>query len=117
MAEFPRPLTERETEVLQLLLSAERPGVAELRHQARMATVVGTCSAEGRPCVEFGVDQSAAAPAEVPSGHYIGAFTDPADPAQTVWVDLWTANGWLAGIELSWIDYVPPEFLPLRSSN
>jgi hypothetical protein len=110
MAEFPRPLTEREREVLQFLLSAQRPGVAELRHQAGTATVVGTCSAEGCPCVEFAVDQSAAAPAGVPTGHYIGAVTEPADPGETVWVDLWTANGWLEGIELSWIDFVPPEF-------
>ncbi len=45
--------------------------------------------------------------ADVPSGHYIGALTDP---TETVRVDLWTADGWLEELELSWIDYVPPDF-------
>lgn len=47
-----RPLTLREREVLDALLAVEFDGVADLRAQARAATVVGTCSC-GCPSIDF----------------------------------------------------------------
>lgn len=47
-----RPLTRREREVLDALLSVEFDGVEELRAQATSATVVGGCGC-GCPSIDF----------------------------------------------------------------
>lgn len=47
-----RPLTPREREVLDALLSVEFDGVEELRTQATSATVVGGCGC-GCPSIDF----------------------------------------------------------------
>ncbi|HEX8863716.1 MAG TPA: hypothetical protein VGC06_32360 [Actinomycetes bacterium] len=48
----PRPLTRREQEVLEALLSVDFPGVDNLRRQANEVLVVGECSC-GCPSVDF----------------------------------------------------------------
>jgi hypothetical protein len=53
---IPRPLTTREREVLEALLSVDFPGVDGLRRQARELQVVGMCGC-GCPSVDFQRDR------------------------------------------------------------
>jgi hypothetical protein len=60
--ELARTLTRDERRVLDLLLSQEFPGAAQLREQARLASVVGRCSC-GCASIVLSVDHEACAPA------------------------------------------------------
>ena len=37
---------------------------------------------------------------------------DPVDPEETLWLLLWTEEGWISGIEIAWISAEPPRGLP-----
>src|SRR5262249_58369124 len=59
-----RSLTERESGILDLLLSLEAPGVAELREQAPTARVVSRCPC-GCATINLWVDRNATPPSRL----------------------------------------------------
>jgi hypothetical protein len=108
--EFPGPRTEREQDVLAFLLTADVEDAAHLRAQSEAVTAIGTCVVEGCPCVNFDVDGSRAPRASVTTyKEVVTAINDPVEPTHQLWVMLWLHDGWLSGIELAWLDYIPPE--------
>jgi hypothetical protein len=112
-----RSLTERESGILDLLLSLEAPGVAELREQVPTALVVGKCRC-GCASIDLWVDRNATPPSALGRryGPAIRAITRPlpippnatvtgvdekdADVSYivTLWVD---EAGWLSGVEIT----------------
>jgi hypothetical protein len=134
-----RPLTEREDEILELMLSLEAPGIAELREQAPTARVTGRCPC-GCATIDLDVDRDLTAPSPIshPGGPAIEARTrrlpmsavkDLPTEAEgrrdiVLKVVLWVDDGWPSSIEI--IDLVfddpadanpfppPEEFYPPR---
>jgi hypothetical protein len=100
-----RPLTPRERSVLDLLLTADFPGAAELRVQARTARVTGRCAC-GCPTIDLAVDD--AAPVAGVDGR-VAVEVDVAEGGLIVFVD----EGRLSGLEYwSVADETPAEFPP-----
>ena len=100
-----RPLTRRESEVLDALLREDFPGAQELRAQIASTIVSGGCGC-GCPTVYLSVgDTAEAAPTttRVPVG---------ADVSDTIgdYVLLFTDNGRLSSLEYAWIEQPPREF-------
>src|ERR1700755_1437052 len=72
----PRPLTERENEILTFLLSAEFPGVEKLRQQAQTAHVIGRCQC-GCATIYLGVDESLPVADEIAQSNAVDAAGRP----------------------------------------
>ncbi|MBB4966464.1 hypothetical protein [Saccharothrix violaceirubra] len=109
-----RPLTATEKAVLDLLLSKEFPGAAELRAQVAVAAVTGRCGC-GCPSVDLSV------PDDVPRSPYRGrlapteARTEPDADGLPLEVILFLDDGALSYLEL--IHYgEPPEDWPAAAS-
>lgn len=62
--EYPRPLTEREAEILDFGLGIEEPRLAPLREQARTAAVARTCAC-GCETIDLAVDRDSGNPANL----------------------------------------------------
>lgn len=94
-----RPLTDREREVLDALLSTDLDGATELRRQARKAVVSGACSC-GCPSIDFrtGTEMRVVADATV---------VDSTDS-----LFLYTLDGELGGIEWVGVSDDRPTELP-----
>jgi hypothetical protein len=115
MAPFsPRPLAEAERSVLDLLLSVDYPGVAELRVQAITATVVGRCDC-GCPTYDIAVDaDSPPSPMEAhslaPVELRVAALADEREGSIILFID----DGRLASVE--YVSYAddPPQEWPTR---
>jgi hypothetical protein len=104
---FPRPLTAREREVLDFLLSAEFPGVERLREQAGGARV----ASEPRDCcpsLKLVADVTRARPASVRDEPVVvGAGSKSKEWTLLLHV----RDGWLDEMELvHYTDDVPAEF-------
>jgi hypothetical protein len=109
--QFPRPLTTRESEVLQTLLSFEFNGCEELRGQAGYVTVVGRCGC-GCASIDLDVDRS-----ETPSSK-----ADSPIPAEGTWhiesgdvgggIILLLDDGWLSYLEIYGNSDDPPAEFP-----
>ena len=100
-----RPLTARERAVLDLLLSTDFPGAAELRIQAHTARVTGRCAC-GCPTIDLAVDETAPVAGIEDS---VAVEVDVADGGLIVFVD----EGRLSGLEYwSVSDETPAEFPP-----
>jgi hypothetical protein len=86
---YPRPLTQRERDVLNVLLTADFPDAEALRAQAADVEVVGVCGC-GCPSVDFrkepGVGLHVRVNASIAGGSHDGLF-------------LYTLEGHLGGIE------------------
>jgi hypothetical protein len=116
--ERPRPLTRRERDVLDYLLSVETPGIAELRQQAETARAIPwDC---GCASIDLIVDREAAPKSSVQARPAVEAASNERnDPERTFDLLLWVEDGWLSGIEI--VDYGethgsnPATFLPLDS--
>jgi hypothetical protein len=114
--EMPRPLTWREREVLDFLVSIDDPAAEALRVQATTAQVTGECDC-GCGAISLEVDREGT-PQAVQAGrmadHFgpITTYTDPKDPEETLWLLLWTEGGWISYIEIAWISEKPPKGLP-----
>jgi hypothetical protein len=104
--EMRRPLTAREQEVLEFLVSLAGPGI---RAQAATAVVTGQCDC-GCGAIAFEVDREHTAPVEL--RWPITTYNDPEDPEQTTWLMLWGEDGWITDIEVSWLSGEPLEGLP-----
>jgi hypothetical protein len=97
-----RPLTQREREILDYLVSAERPGVAELRQQSK--AVLARPWACGCASIDLVVDQRLARPSPIRARPAIGAQSKERENQTTFFeLLLWVDDGWLSGIEL--VDY------------
>jgi hypothetical protein len=101
-AASPRPLTAREREILDFLLSAEVPGVRELREQAATALAVPwDC---GCASIDLTVDRTGTRASRVAGRPAIEAASkERGVPEQTFDLLLWVDDGWLSGVEI--VDY------------
>jgi hypothetical protein len=100
----PRPLTQREREVLDFLLSAELPGVDELRRQAE--TVYASPWRCGCASIDLHVDRRVAPASPLRTQPAIEAETK-VDAAGLFELLLWVdEDGWLSSLEI--VDYVDP---------
>jgi hypothetical protein len=106
-----RALTLRESEVLAFLLAPDDERLVPRRRQAETATVSGGCGC-GCPSIDLTVDRARSSPATGLGRPAVTAVSREAGPADEVWwLQLWVAEGWLEGIEVSYID-TPPAVLP-----
>lgn len=112
-----RPLTEREREILELLLSVEFDGIEELRAQVPHARAARwDCG-----CASFNlvVDQTNAPRSTISRSPLSEARSREQDDADQFYeLLLWVNEGWLSGVEI--VDYVekhgeqsPQEIPPL----
>ncbi len=111
---FPGPLTEREAATLAFMLSPDDPRLVPLREQAGTALVAGPCGC-GCASIDLAVDRDRARPATGLASPAVAYLTpDPSDAGRMFWLDLWiTSDGWLSGLEVSYVDHAPGEFPPL----
>jgi hypothetical protein len=116
--EQPRPLTEREREILDFLLTVDLPGIEELREQAKTALAVRWGARD--PSFALYVDQESTRPSRLRTRPLIQAFTKRQDFEHfydlLLWVD---EEGWLSSVEFSpysdrWLEELlpPGEFDP-----
>ncbi len=106
-----RALTTRESEILAFLLAADDERLVPLRRQAETATVSGGCGC-GCPSIDLAVDRAHSPAAKVLGRPAVTAIGHEAGPDDEVWwLHLWVEDGWLEGIELSYID-TPASVLP-----
>jgi hypothetical protein len=98
-----RPLTGREGEILDMLLSIEAPGIEGLRAQVPYASAARwKCG-----CASFNlrVDRERAPRSSVTTSPAIQATTvEREDYRRTFQLLLWVEDGWLSGVEI--VDYV-----------
>jgi hypothetical protein len=98
-----RPLTGREREILEMLLSVEAPGIAELRAQvSHVQAARWRCG-----CASFNlkVDRELAPRSSVVASPTVEAITRERDDVNgTFDLLLWVDDGWLDGVEI--VDYV-----------
>lgn len=98
-----RPLTEREREILNLLLSIDVAGIAELRSQALHASAARwDC---GCASFDLQVDRQRALRSSIATSPAIEATTVEREDYRTTFdLLLWVDDGWLSGVEI--VDYV-----------
>jgi hypothetical protein len=116
--EQPRPLIEREREILDFLLSVDLPGIEELREQAMTAQAVRWGPRD--PSFALYVDKEAARASPLRTRPLIQAFTKRRDFEHLYDLLLWVdEEGWLSSVEFTpysdgWLeDLLPPgEFDP-----
>jgi hypothetical protein len=98
-----RPLTGREREILEMLLSVPAPGVEELRAQVPHAEAARwSCG-----CASFAlkVDRERAPRSSATARPFAEAAThEREDASRTFDLLLWVEDGWLSGVEI--VDYV-----------
>ena len=98
-----RPLTERELEILEMLLSVELTGIEQLRAQVPNAKAARwSCG-----CASFDllVDREQAPRSSTAGGAVVEATTKERDEIGAAFdLLLWVEDGWLVGVEI--VDYV-----------
>jgi hypothetical protein len=98
-----RPLTEREREIVAMLLTFDAPGIEALRSQvphARAARWGCGCAS-----FDFQVDRKHAPRSSITTSPAIEAVTKERDDVAAAFdLLLWIDDGWLAGVEI--VDYV-----------
>ncbi len=94
-----RPLTARQREILDFLLSLELPGVEELRQQAKFTLAKPwDC---GCASIDLVVDQEHASRSSITSRPAIETQSKERDDPERIFdLLLWVDDGWLSGIEL-----------------
>jgi hypothetical protein len=115
------PLSERQREVLDFLLSVDHPGVTELRRQTEFALAKPwDC---GCASIDLTVDQTRAPQASITASPAVEAESkERDDPLRVFDLLLWVKDGWLAGIELVEYGYdrhedAPKAFRPPMDFN
>lgn len=107
----PRPLTARETEILNSLLSADFAGAQQLREQVPHTKVVATWG-EGSPSVDLEVAQGSVR-ADIEDGEVpVDAQVHDDQGNYTGEITLWVTDGYLAGLEYAWVTDDRPQELP-----
>ncbi len=114
-----RPLTEREREILEMLLSVETSGIEELRAQVpHVQAARWSC---GCASFDLKVDRERAPRSSITASPAVEAVTKERDDVNAAFdLLLWIDDGWLAGVEI--VDYVdrhgddsPDEIPPLEA--
>ena len=98
-----RPLTRREREILEMLLSVDAHGIEELRAQAPYVKAARwDC---GCASFDLAVDRDRAPRSSVTARPAVEATTkDRDDVRNTFDLLLWVDEGWLSGVEI--VDYI-----------
>ena len=98
-----RPLTDREREILEFLLSVEISGIQELRRQMPVTRVARwDC---GCASFDISVDRERATPSAITASPAVEAYSKSRDGVDNAFdLLLWVKDGWLAGVEI--VDYV-----------
>jgi hypothetical protein len=100
---LPRSLSDREADLLQLMLSVEVPGIESLREQARSASVVRECSC-GCGTIDFGVQATMTeAVASGEDGPIVEAGARDKHE-HSVELLLFVCDGRLSSLEIVWYD-------------
>lgn len=99
---FPRPLTGREAEILEFMLSAGFPGDEALREQAARAVVTEQCTC-GCATIDFGFDADAPVAAELRGAPLVQTRARDMDE-RPVSLMLFVRDGRLASLEIVWYD-------------
>jgi len=98
-----RPLTEREREILELLLTVDTEGIEELRQQ--VPHVRGARWNCGCASFNFIVDTATAPRSTITKSPLSEASPrEEGDPDRYYELLLWVTDGWLSGVEI--VDYV-----------
>jgi hypothetical protein len=112
---FPRPLTGREAETLEFMLSASFPGDGALRAQAAGAVVIEQCTC-GCATIDFGSDADAPVAPGLAGAPLVQTRARDMDE-HPVSLMLFVRDGRLASLEIVWYDesqmtaeFPPPEF-------
>lgn len=107
-----RPLTPREREVLDHLLTADFPGVPELREQSNHVEVEREW--DDCPSIDLVVDKTKASAASLSNRMPVEAWSRRStDDSQFIQVMLFADKGWLSALELVHFEYIPDEFPPV----
>src|SRR6266496_5912516 len=111
--EFPRALSEREAEILTLMLDMDDPRFQVLRNQASTASVIGRCPC-GCATIDLQVDRSSGAAVSLPSpASGTWARSNPTVPDSFFELILFLDAGWLSSLEIVYYGQtVPTEFPP-----
>ena len=98
-----RPLTRREGEILEMLLSVDAPGIEELRAQVPYVQVARwRC---GCASFDLRVDRERAPRSSIIARPAVEAITKERDDVNGAFdLLLWVDDGWLDGVEI--VDYV-----------
>jgi hypothetical protein len=99
---FPRPLTSRETETLELMLSAGFPGNEVLREQASQAMVIEQCRC-GCATIDLGLESDAPVAPEIQGAPLVQTRARDMD-AHPVGLMLFVRDGRLSSLEIVWYD-------------
>jgi hypothetical protein len=107
-----RPLTVIERETLEILLSVDFAGVAELRAQIPLARFAAARTSGREPSFNVSIPQDA--PRSPFQGNLapISAYVHDSDQEYTGEFLVWIANGYLAGVEYAWVTDEAPDSLP-----
>jgi hypothetical protein len=98
-----RPLTKREREILELLLTVDVEGIEQLREQ--VPHVLGARWNCGCASFNLIVDKSKASPSTITKSPLSEASSrEHDDPDRYDELLLWVTEGWLSGVEI--VDYV-----------
>jgi hypothetical protein len=99
---FPRPLTRREAEILEFMLSAGFPGNEVLREQASRALVIEQCTC-GCATIDFGLETDAPVAPEIQGAPLVQTRAREMDehPAALM---LFVRDGRLSSLEIVWYD-------------
>jgi hypothetical protein len=99
---FPRPLTGREAEILEFMLSAGFPGDEVLREQARHALVIEQCTC-GCATVDFGLAADAPVAPEIQGAPLVQTRARDMEE-HPVSLMLFVREGRLSSLEIVWFD-------------
>ncbi len=99
---FPRPLTGREAEILEFMLSAAFPGNEVLREQASSALVLEQCTC-GCATIDLGLEADAPVAPEIQGAPLIQTRARDMDE-HPVALMLFVRDGRLSSLEIVWYD-------------
>ena len=99
---FPRPLTGREAQTLEFMLSASFPGNEVLREQASRAIVIEQCTC-GCATIDFGMDGNAPVAPEIQGAPLVQTSARDMDE-HPVALMLFDRDGRLSSLEIVWYD-------------
>ncbi|HEX3979458.1 MAG TPA: hypothetical protein VHW96_24510 [Solirubrobacteraceae bacterium] len=99
---FPRPLTGREAETLEFMLSPGFPGNEVLRDQASRAVVIEQCTC-GCATIDFGLESGAPVAPEIQGAPLVQTRARDMDE-HPVALMLFVRDGRLSSLEIVWYD-------------
>lgn len=108
------PLSDRERDIVDLLLDVDVPGVAALRQQAHHATVSRRCAC-GCPTIWLAVDRERAPAIADLTRRLVSKAATPAPTPAPLHIHLYVEDGWLHQVELIPLSQPVPTRFPSPS--